>query len=229
MVRPLIQLLTHTFLFDFGGQKLDNYFDLFMLALFANIRLFVLQVENYSIRTKWVFVSPLILWIELGGKPTWLPLKSGYHDVMRTPPKSTKTHTLISHPRRSDLFSLNAKQQTQRLKLQVQASRRLSLLVGDFWETGVWRKHLRLLTRHLDQGEQRCTNKKKKEKKEEETVCLFSHEETELPTCHVMVSMALTNQWHLRKGWKTPYAPDGEWKEFPARLKEGRKSVPALF
>ena len=31
-----------------------------MLALFENIRLFVLQVENYSIRTKWVFVSPLI-------------------------------------------------------------------------------------------------------------------------------------------------------------------------
>ena len=31
-----------------------------MLALFENIRLFVLQVENYSIRTKWVFVSPLV-------------------------------------------------------------------------------------------------------------------------------------------------------------------------
>ena len=27
MVHPLIQLLTHTFLFDFGGQKLDNYYD----------------------------------------------------------------------------------------------------------------------------------------------------------------------------------------------------------
>ena len=45
-------LLTHTFLFDFGGQKLDNYYDLFMLALFENIRPFVLQVENYSIRSK---------------------------------------------------------------------------------------------------------------------------------------------------------------------------------
>ena len=52
MVHPLIQLLTHTFLFDFGGQKLDIHYDLFMLALFENIRLFVLQVENYSIRTK---------------------------------------------------------------------------------------------------------------------------------------------------------------------------------
>ena len=30
-----------------------------MLALFENIRLFVLRIENYSIRTKWVFVSPL--------------------------------------------------------------------------------------------------------------------------------------------------------------------------
>ena len=44
--------LTHTFLFDFGGQKLDSYYDLFMLALFENIRLFVVRVENYSIRTK---------------------------------------------------------------------------------------------------------------------------------------------------------------------------------
>ena len=58
----------------------------------------------------------------------------------------------------------------------------------------------------------------------------------EVPTCHAMTcvndvgtTMALTNQRRLRKGWKTPYAPDGEWKAFPARLKEGRKSVPALF
>ena len=49
------------------------------------------------------------------------------------------------------------------------------------------------------------------------------------PTCHVMVSMALTNQRRPRKGRNTPYAPDHEWKAFPARLKEGRKSVPALF
>ena len=25
--------------------------------------------------------SPVILWIELGGKPKWLPFNSGYHDV----------------------------------------------------------------------------------------------------------------------------------------------------
>ena len=54
-------------------------------------------------------------------------------------------------------------------------------------------------------------------------------ESKQIPTCHVMVSMALTNQGRLRKGWKTPYAPYGEWNAFPARLKEGRKSVPALF
>ena len=52
MVHPSTQSLTHTFLFDFGGQKLVNYYDLFMLALFENIRLFVVREENYSIRTK---------------------------------------------------------------------------------------------------------------------------------------------------------------------------------
>ena len=30
--------------------------------------------------------SPVILWILLGGKPKWLRLKFGYHDVMRTSP-----------------------------------------------------------------------------------------------------------------------------------------------
>ena len=30
--------------------------------------------------------SPVILWISLGGKPKWLPLKFGYYDVMRTRP-----------------------------------------------------------------------------------------------------------------------------------------------
>ena len=30
--------------------------------------------------------SPVILWISLGGKPKWLPLNFGYHDVMRTSP-----------------------------------------------------------------------------------------------------------------------------------------------
>ena len=35
--------------------------------------------------TKWP-PSPVILWIELDGKPKWLPLNFGYHDVMRTCP-----------------------------------------------------------------------------------------------------------------------------------------------
>ena len=30
--------------------------------------------------------SPAILWISLGGKPKWLPLKFGYYDVIRTSP-----------------------------------------------------------------------------------------------------------------------------------------------
>ena len=30
--------------------------------------------------------SPVILWISLGGKPKWLPLIFGYHDVLRTSP-----------------------------------------------------------------------------------------------------------------------------------------------
>ena len=30
--------------------------------------------------------SPVILWVELGGKPKWLPLNSGYHDVMHMSP-----------------------------------------------------------------------------------------------------------------------------------------------
>ena len=34
--------------------------------------------------------SPVILWISLGGKPKWLPLKFGYHDVMPTSPIQRK-------------------------------------------------------------------------------------------------------------------------------------------
>ena len=30
--------------------------------------------------------SPVILWIELGGKPKWLPMDFEYHDVMHTAP-----------------------------------------------------------------------------------------------------------------------------------------------
>ena len=30
--------------------------------------------------------SPVILWIELDGKPKWRPLNFGYHDIMQTAP-----------------------------------------------------------------------------------------------------------------------------------------------
>ena len=32
--------------------------------------------------------NPVILWIELGGRPKWLPLNFGYHDVMHTAPNT---------------------------------------------------------------------------------------------------------------------------------------------
>ena len=38
--------------------------------------------------------SPVILWISLGSKPKWLPLKFGYHDVMRTSPIHRETRLL---------------------------------------------------------------------------------------------------------------------------------------
>ena len=31
-------------------------------------------------------IQSVILWIELGGKPKWLPLNFGYLEVMRTDP-----------------------------------------------------------------------------------------------------------------------------------------------
>ena len=41
--------------------------------------------------------SPVILWIELGGKSKWLPLNSLYHDVMCTSPiiKGLSEHVLV--------------------------------------------------------------------------------------------------------------------------------------
>ena len=42
--------------------------------------------------------SPVILWISLGGKPKWLPLKFGYHDVMRTSPISSASRALFREP-----------------------------------------------------------------------------------------------------------------------------------
>ena len=36
------------------------------------------------IRHHFATPSPVILWIELGRKPKWLPLNFGYHDIMCT-------------------------------------------------------------------------------------------------------------------------------------------------
>ena len=58
---------------------------------------FFVKFDGEDMRSKWdlceyVIVhtilppSPVILWIELGGKPKWLPLNFGYHDVMCTAP-----------------------------------------------------------------------------------------------------------------------------------------------
>ena len=38
----------------------------------------------------------IILWISLGGKPKWNPLKFGYHDVMRNSPVEFPYTTLVS-------------------------------------------------------------------------------------------------------------------------------------
>ena len=42
-------------------------------------------IEKKKKKKKMNFVTvPIILCIELGGKPKWLPLNFGYHDVMHT-------------------------------------------------------------------------------------------------------------------------------------------------
>ena len=42
--------------------------------------------------------SPVILWLSLGGKQKWPPLKVGYHDVMRTSPFKTPLMYDRYHP-----------------------------------------------------------------------------------------------------------------------------------
>ena len=39
---------------------------------------------SYSRRE--IATQPIILWIELGGKPKWLPVTFGFNDVMRMAP-----------------------------------------------------------------------------------------------------------------------------------------------
>ena len=53
--------------------------------------------------------SPVILYISLGGKPKWLPLKFGYHDVMRTSPILTiSMSSFLWQTKSSELASLHA-------------------------------------------------------------------------------------------------------------------------
>ena len=42
--------------------------------------------EKTSLFTRNLRPSQVILWLELDGKPKWLPLNFGYHDVMRKGP-----------------------------------------------------------------------------------------------------------------------------------------------
>ena len=52
--------------------------------------------------------GPVILWILLGGKPKWLLLKFGFHDVMRTSPIHILINAQFNHKtkRCSFVFSL---------------------------------------------------------------------------------------------------------------------------
>ena len=41
--------------------------------------------------------QPVILWIELGGKPKWLPLNFGFNDVLRKTPIYKKLQNWDMH------------------------------------------------------------------------------------------------------------------------------------
>ena len=82
---------------EFTLSIAKNFFALFVPPLSKMARAARRVIENPRRMSKWglceyVMVhtiwggSPVILWISLGGKPKWLPLKFGYHDVMRTSP-----------------------------------------------------------------------------------------------------------------------------------------------
>ena len=71
------------------------------------------QISQYEIdSTQWGLcayvivhtVLPVILWTELGGKPKWLPLNFGYHDIMHAGP-----HHKLQYPQKSRLQHPNRK------------------------------------------------------------------------------------------------------------------------
>ena len=77
--------------------------------------------------------SPVILWISLGGKPKWLPLKFGYHDVMRTSPIAEIQ--AFKHRRgtgASQDRSLKEKRKGRVLQAHAKISPRAEFLVGKY-------------------------------------------------------------------------------------------------
>ena len=65
--------------------------------------------------------SPVILWIELGGKPKWPPLNTGYHDVMRrvtSPIVEMKCHGQVPQPKK-ELITTTTPQYPAQVKLQL--------------------------------------------------------------------------------------------------------------
>ena len=68
--------------------------------------------------------SPVILWISLGGKPKWLPLKFGYHDVMRTSP----IQALPVYPTHRPSFSRLSGQYNKRREDRKEIERKFSLI-----------------------------------------------------------------------------------------------------
>ena len=50
-------------------------FNFFFVAILANATVLIDSHDKIATGS-----NPVILWIELGGMPTWLPSKFGYHD-----------------------------------------------------------------------------------------------------------------------------------------------------
>ena len=89
--------------------------------------------------------SPVILWIELGGKPKWLPLNSGYHDVMSIAPidRLTLDHTgacfVVMFDKVSNSCQVVETLNNQSLTLRTNSpSKNESLALSDFYS---WSKH----------------------------------------------------------------------------------------
>ena len=76
--------------------------------------------------------SPVILWIEQGGKPKWLPLNFGYHDTMRAAPNQSVV-SIPSTTRESSLGDASLGQSAPRPR----PSQR-SILSAGYESCGAW-------------------------------------------------------------------------------------------